>query len=76
MRLRVVLTDEELAHVHESVILTEPRYERLVGWVNRHFRDRLHIDDLVDPLFLKQCQKALDELAEILDLGSLYDFQR
>ncbi len=62
--------------MHESVILTEPRYERLVGWVNRHFRDRLHIDDLVDPLFLKQCQKALDELAEILDLGSLYDFQR
>lgn len=76
LRLRVVLTDEELAHVHESVMLTEPRYDRLVGWVGRHFRDRLHIDDLVDPLFLKECQKALDELTEILDLGSLYDFQR
>ena len=76
LRLRVVLTDEELAHVHENVMLTEPRYDRLVGWVGRHFRDRLHIDDLVDPLFVKECQKALDELTEILDLGSLYDFQR
>tara|TARA_B100002003_G_C14121599_1_gene539486 strand:+ start:333 stop:1682 length:1350 start_codon:yes stop_codon:yes gene_type:complete len=76
LRLRVVLTDEELAHVHENVILTELRYECLVGWVSRNFRDRLHIDDLADPLFLTECQKTLDELTAILDLGSLYEFQR
>tara|TARA_B100000315_G_scaffold255973_3_gene300738 strand:+ start:1234 stop:2583 length:1350 start_codon:yes stop_codon:yes gene_type:complete len=76
LRLRVVLTDEEISHVHESVLLTELLYECLVGWISRNFRDRLHIDDLADPLFLRECQETLDELTAILNLGSLYEFQR
>ena len=43
--------------------------------VSRHYRDRLHVNDCVDPLFLKECQKVLDEFTKILSLGLLYDLQ-
>ena len=75
LRLRVVLTDEEFSRVHQPVIWTASLHERLVAWVHRHYRDRLSPDDLLDPEFIVESRKALDELTVILGLGALYDFQ-
>ena len=36
----------------------------------------MSVDDLADPAFALECKVALDELTEILGLGSVYDFQR
>ena len=75
MRLRVVLTAEQLAAVHQGVLLTEALYLELVDWVQRHYRDALVPDDLRDPSLLEESRLALDELTVLLDLGSLYEFQ-
>ncbi|MDG5500772.1 N-succinylarginine dihydrolase [Marinobacter sp. BGYM27] len=76
LRLRVVLTDDELKAMHDGVILTDALYERLNIWVEGHYRDELSQADLADPMLLDESRHALDELTGILGLGSIYDFQR
>ncbi|WP_028635509.1 N-succinylarginine dihydrolase [Pseudomonas parafulva] len=76
LRLRVALTETELAAVNQGVIMTAPLYDTLLQWVDRHYRDRLVDSDLADPQLLVECRTALDELTQILKLGSVYPFQR
>jgi succinylarginine dihydrolase len=44
--------------------------------VEKHYRDQLPEADLIDPALLTECRTALDELTQILALGSVYPFQR
>ncbi len=76
LRLRVVLTESEQQACAAQVFLDEALYQRLVQWVERHYRDRLSIADLLDPTFLNESRVALDELTQILQLGTLYNFQK
>ncbi|HEK1767123.1 TPA: N-succinylarginine dihydrolase [Pseudomonas putida] len=76
LRLRVALKETELAAVNQGVIMTAPLYDTLVQWVDKHYRDRLGEADLADPQLLDECRTALDELTQILKLGSVYPFQR
>ena len=76
LRLRVALTDAELAAMDSGVLMTDALYERLTTWVNAHYRDSVSQADLADPMLLDEGRKALDELTGILGLGSIYDFQR
>ena len=74
LRLRVVLTDDQAAAMHQGVIMTEPLYAALVSWVERHYRDRVEPKDLADPQLAIECAAALEELTRILGLPGLYDF--
>jgi len=76
LRLRVVLTAEEMLHAHHPVFFDDTLFAELDDWVGRHYRDRLDESDLEDPQLLDESRAALDELTQILDLGGLYDFQR
>ncbi|WP_404364978.1 N-succinylarginine dihydrolase [Marinobacter sp.] len=76
LRLRVALTNEELAAMHPGVLLTDELYERLTTWVQGHYRSEMSQEDLADPMLLDESRHALDELTGILGLGSIYDFQR
>lgn len=76
LRLRVVLRDEERRAVNPNSILDEPRYRALRDCVERHYRDRLAAEELADPALLMESRTALDELTQILGLGSIYPFQR
>lgn len=76
LRLRAVLTEEELRAVNPACRLDEMLYEQLVQWVEEHYRDELLPEDLGDPQLLNESRQALDQLSEILDLGPLYSFQR
>lgn len=75
LRLRVALNHAELAAVNPGVVMTPALYERLVAWIETHYRDRLCDLDLADPLLLVESRTALDELTQILALGSVYPFQ-
>jgi succinylarginine dihydrolase len=75
LRLRIVLSDAELAAMRQSILLDESLYGRLISWVNKHYRSSLCPHDLTDPLLLRESREALDELTQILDLGSIYFFQ-
>jgi len=76
LRLRVVLTEQEMAATLRGVFFSDHLYERLTSWANRYYRDRLHPDDLADPALPEEARVALDNLTQILQLGSIYDFQR
>jgi succinylarginine dihydrolase len=76
LRLRVVLSDEERAAVTPGVWIDDALFARLDAWIGKHYRDRLAPEDLADPKLLVESRTALDELTQILGLGSLYDFQR
>ncbi len=76
LRLRVVLTENEKALTHQGVWLTERLHDDLRTWVERSYRDRLNPEDLVDPTLPDESRTALDALTQILDLGSVYRFQR
>lgn len=76
LRLRVVLNETERAAVAPGVWIDDTLFARLDAWIGKHYRDRLAPSDLADPNLLMESRTALDELTQILGLGSLYDFQR
>ncbi|HBC81803.1 MAG TPA: N-succinylarginine dihydrolase [Escherichia sp.] len=76
LRLRVVLTEAERQAVNPSVMMNDALFNQLNGWVDRYYRDRLTQADLADPLLLREGREALDQLSQLLDLGSVYAFQR
>ncbi|MBQ5947805.1 N-succinylarginine dihydrolase [Massilia sp. ST3] len=73
LRLRVALTDDEAAAMHQGVIMTETLYAQLVAWVEKHYRDRIEPKDLADPQLAIECAAALEELTRILGLPGLYE---
>ena len=75
LRLRVVLTEAELAALSGNVLLNDALYGQLVKWVNTHYREQLHPDELGDPALLEETYHALNALTDILQLPNLYEFQ-
>ncbi|MEO8383736.1 MAG: N-succinylarginine dihydrolase [Betaproteobacteria bacterium] len=76
LRLRVELRPQELAGVNPAALMNDALYAELVTWVEKYYRDRLGENDLADPALLIECRSALDELTQILAIGSVYPFQR
>ena len=76
LRFRVVMDEHALSGVNPSVIFNDQLYGRLKLWVEKHFRDRLAPADLQDPALAVESWAALDHLTQILDLGSVYSFQK
>ncbi len=76
LRLRVVLGPQDREGVAPGVILTDDLGGKLEGWIERHYREQLNPADLADPKLLEECRTALDELTGILEIGSIYPFQR
>ncbi|QUN07042.1 N-succinylarginine dihydrolase [Shewanella yunxiaonensis] len=76
LRLRVAMNDTEIAALNQHVLLTDELFEKLNRWVDRHYRDRLEVTDLADPQLLIESRTALDELTQLMKLGSIYLFQQ
>jgi succinylarginine dihydrolase len=75
LRLRVAMTEVEKDKVNPHTLINQSSYNGLCKWVNKHYRDELHVADLIDPQLLIESRTALDELTQILHLGSVYRFQ-
>ena len=76
LRLRVVMSMEQLQHMHPGVRFDHSLYEQLTAWVNRHYREELAADDLRDPHLIQEVDAAFCELQSILDLpGAVFGFQ-
>ncbi len=76
LRLRVQVSAKQQTAIHSGVMMTDDKITALEAWVKDHYRDRLVMADLGDRQFLDETRAALDALTQLLDLGSLYDFQR
>lgn len=76
LRLRVVLTEDEEKAIAQGVRFDDELDRQLVSWVEKHYRDGLKPADLADPQLIEESRRALDELTQLLGLGSIYAFQR
>jgi succinylarginine dihydrolase len=76
LRNRVVLSDREIESLPPTVFLTDPIYQQLKHWIEKHYRESLAPPDLLDPHLINEVRTALDQLTQILQLGSIYDFQK
>ena len=76
LRLRVPLTEGEVSALSGRTVVDDALLAALGAWVDRHYRDRLVAKDLGDPQLAREGLTALDELTQLLGLGSVYDFQR
>ena len=76
LRLRVVMTQKQIEETKARVFLDEALYKDLKQWIERHYRESLHISDLLDPSLLLESRTALDELSQLLHLGAIYEFQQ
>jgi succinylarginine dihydrolase len=72
LRLRVVLSEEQLGALGARVLLDAALHASLSDWVRRHYRDRLQQADLADPALVGEVQTALLELDDILQLKGFY----
>lgn len=76
LRLRVVLNEAELLATNQATLMNDTLFGTLNQWVEKHYRDQVTEQDLADPQLLSESRNALDELTQILQLGSVYPFQR
>lgn len=76
LRLRVALNEHELEAVNPNTLMNDDLFATLNQWVDRNYRDRLNFEDLQDPLLITESHTALDELTQVLKLGSIYPFQQ
>ena len=75
LRLRVPMDEAARASVHPGFMLTPERAAWLRGWIERHYPDALHPQDLGDPSLLRRSRDALDALTTWMGAGPLYPFQ-
>ena len=68
LRLRVVMDERQQQGMLQSVRLTDQLYDRLVAWVEKHYREELSPDDLRDPKLIDETRAANAGLGEILSL--------
>jgi succinylarginine dihydrolase len=74
LRLRVPLSDDEVAAISARVMLDDTLYEALRAWIGKHYRDRVSPADLGDPDFFEENRRALGELSTLLNVPiDLYD---
>jgi succinylarginine dihydrolase len=77
LRLAVPLDSEEKKLVNNKNILTENLYNDLKVWINKHYREEISPNDLRDVNLMYESFSALDELTNIMQLGSdFYSFQK
>ncbi|MDO6476977.1 N-succinylarginine dihydrolase [Alteromonas sp. 1_MG-2023] len=76
LRLRVAMNERELKAANPHTLMNDILFARLNQWVEKHYRDRLSEQDLRDPQLLTESRTALDELTQIMKLGSVYPFQQ
>ena len=75
LRLRMVLNTEEINASHSGVYLDDDLYHKLLHWADKHYRDQMTEKDLLDPQLITESYNALDQLTQLLELGSIYYFQ-
>jgi succinylarginine dihydrolase len=76
LRLRLPLTPQEATTLIPGVRLDEAKIRQLEAWVDRHYREALTPQDLIDPALFRETQEALEALTQLLELGAMYPFQQ
>lgn len=71
LRLRVVMTEDEIDACHQGVFMDEEAIDELQAVVSKMYRDSLSPADLADPVFAVECRAAREAILDVLDLSVL-----
>lgn len=71
LRLRVVMTEDEINACHQGVLLDHETIDELQEVVTSTYRDRLAPSDLADPKLADECRIAREGILSVLDLDGL-----
>ncbi len=67
LRLRVVMTEAEIAACHPAFLLNEEKLDALADWVKAHYRDELVPADLADPALANELLLAHQALTQLIN---------
>ncbi len=70
LRLRVPLTEEELACMHQGVLVTDNLLDELEVIINKYYRSQLSFEDLTDPLLVEEALAAHDAFLKLMGVGA------
>ena len=76
LRFKTVVNDEEFSQVNQKFLLNPKKLMDLRSLVSKHYRDNLSPEDLMDIQLMEESYTFLDELTQLLDLGSIYSFPK
>lgn len=68
LRLRVVMSEEELAATKQTVFFDNKLYDNLSAWINKFYPDELNLESAMDKDFHKEIKEAYKNLASLLEL--------
>lgn len=71
LRLRVVMTEQEIAACHQDVLLDDQIIDQLQDVVRNTYRDRVAPGDLADIAFANECRLAREGILDVLQLQDL-----
>lgn len=74
LRLRVVLTEQELGAVDERFLVNDHVLDQLEGWVKDFYRDELSPKDLEEVSLVDESYRALKALEVTLGIEGFYAF--
>lgn len=63
LRLRVVMSQEQMGALPQGILLTPRRYETIKKWITTHYREELKFEDLRDPELMKESNSALESFS-------------
>lgn len=76
LRLRVLLTERELAAIRGRVILNQSLYEDLKTWILEYYQDEFVLEDLTNPDLLENNKIAIEKLWDILEFKPYTSYDR
>lgn len=76
LRLRVPLSKIELSLIKPTVVLSDSLFASLEKIIDKYYVEVLTVEHFFDRSFLNMSKCALAEIAEVLGLGEIYDFQK
>ena len=76
LRFKAVVNNDEFDQLNEKFLLSPKKLMDLRALVSKHYRDKLNPEDLLDIKLMQESYTFLDELTQLLDLGTLYNFQK
>lgn len=72
LRLRVILTENELHAINQKFIFTEELFQALSECIQKHYRTEITPNDLGDPQFIEDSQIALKAIYQIFGILDVY----
>ena len=71
LRLRVVMTEDEINACHQGVLMDDDSIDELQAVVRETYRESLAPSDLADTAFAEECRLAREAILDVLDLMAL-----